>query len=208
MNVLLMLNELSKLNVVIYFETENIYSNDPQAKKYITMVAAAYQEESRQKSEAIKWGIRQSSRYRHIKLNHSQFLGYGRDDDGNLVIIEEEAKIVRLIYDLFLQGYGCSKIKKYLEDHGIKTVTSKEQWSISTIGRILSNEKYIGCNITPKTYTPDFLTGKQVENQGQIDTIIIECPHQSIISQEVFDAVQNLKGDIKNKEVNMNEIHF
>lgn len=97
------------------------------------MAAVAYQEESRQKSEAIKWGIRQSSRYGHIKLNHPQFLGYGRDDDGNLVIIEEEAKIVRLIYDLFLQGYVCRRIKKYLEDHGIKTVTGKEQWSTSSI---------------------------------------------------------------------------
>jgi len=166
LNVLLMLDELSKLNVVVYFETEDICSNDVRVKKYITMIAAAYQEESRQKSEAIKWGIRQSSHHGHIKLNHSQFLGYGRDDGGNLIIIEEEAKIVQLIYDLFLQGNGCRKIKKYLEDHGIKTVTGKEQWSTSTIDRILSNEKYIGRNVTPKTYTPDFLTGKQKENQG------------------------------------------
>lgn len=127
LDVLLMLDELSKLYIVVYFETEDIWSNDPRVKKYITMVAAAYQEESRQKSEAIKWGIRQSSFHGHIKLNHSQFLGYSRDDDGNLVIIEEESNIVRLIYDLFLQGYGCRNIKKYLEDHGIKTVTGKKQ---------------------------------------------------------------------------------
>lgn len=122
-------------------------------------------------------------------MNHSQFLDYDRDDDGNFVIIEEEAKIVRLIYNLFLQGYGCLKIKKYLEDHGIKTVTSKEQWSTSTIDRILSNDKYIGRNITPKTHTPDLLTGKQKANRGQIDSIIIENSHQAIICQEMFDAV-------------------
>ena len=63
------------------------------------MVAAVYQEESRQKSEAIKWGIRQSSFHGHVKLNHSQFLGYDKDNNGNLVVIEEKAKIVRLIYD-------------------------------------------------------------------------------------------------------------
>ncbi|MGC4018873.1 MAG: recombinase family protein [Muricomes sp.] len=208
LDVLLMLDELSRLNVVTYFETEDIWSNDPRVKKYITMVAAAYQEESRQKSEAIKWGIRQSGLHGHIKLNHSQFLGFGRDDYGNLVIIEEEAKIVRLIYDLFMQGYGCRKIKNYLEDHGIKTVTGKVQWSTSTIDRILSNEKYVGCNITPKTYTPDFLMGKQEEICGQIYAIIIENSHQAIISQEVFDAVQNLKGNIKNKEVNIKGICF
>lgn len=133
LDVLLMLDELSKLNVAVYFETEDIWSNDPRVKKYITMAAATYQEESRQKSEAIKWGIRQSSCRGHVKLNHSQLLSYGRDDKGNLIIIEEETKIVRLIYDLFLQGYGCRKIKKHLEDHGIKTVTGKEKWSTSTI---------------------------------------------------------------------------
>lgn len=132
----------------------------------------------------------------------------GRDDKGNLVIIEEEAKIVRLIYDLFLQGYGCRKIKKYLEMNSIKTVTGKAQRSTSTIDLILSNEKYIGRHVTPKTHTPDFLTGKQKENQGQIDTIIIENSHQSIISQEMFEAVQNLKGNITNKEININGICF
>ena len=72
----------------------------------------------------------------------------------------------------------------------------------------MSNEKYIDRNITPKTHTPDFLTGKQEENQEQIDTIIIENSHPEIISQDVFDAVQNLKGKIKNKEMNINEICF
>lgn len=80
-------------------------------------------------------------------------------------------------------------------------MTGKEQWSTSTIDRILSNEKYIGRNVTPKTHTPDFLAGRQKENQGQIDTIIIENAHQAIISQEVFGAVQNLKGNINNKEI-------
>lgn len=48
------------------------------------MFAAAYQEESRQKSEAIKWGIRQSSCHGHVKINYSRFLGYGRNDKGKL----------------------------------------------------------------------------------------------------------------------------
>jgi len=59
LDVLLVLDELSKLNVDVYFETEGIWSNDARVKKYITIAAAAYQEESRQKSEVIKWGIRQ-----------------------------------------------------------------------------------------------------------------------------------------------------
>ncbi len=62
--------------------------------------------------------------------------------------------MVRLIYDLFLQGYGCRKIKKHLEDHGIKTVTGKEQWSTSTIDRILSNENILVAILLPKLILP------------------------------------------------------
>lgn len=162
-DTLLMLNELSNLNVVVYFEMEGIHTNEKKFRQYISMAAAAAQEESRSKSESIKWGIKRSSERGHVKLNHTQFLGYGRDENGQLVIIEEEAKIVRLIFDLYLQGYGCRKIKRYLEDMKIPTVTGKCEWSTSTIDRILSNEKYIGCTFTQKTCVEDFLAHKQYE---------------------------------------------
>lgn len=168
----------------VYFETEDIWSNDPRVKKYITMAAAAYQEESRQKSEAIKWGIRQSSCRGHVKLNHSHFLGYGRDDKGNLVIIEEEAKILRLIYDLFLQGYGCRKIKKYLEDHDIKTVTGKGQWSTSTIDRILSNEKYIGHNITPKPIPLIFLQVNKKKTKDKLIRLLLRLLTKRLLAKK------------------------
>lgn len=96
----------------------------------------------------------------NIKLNHTNFLGYTKDENGKLIIVEDEAKIVRLIFDLSLKGYGFCKIKRYLEESGIKTITGKSVWSTSTIDRILSNEKYAGNVITQKTYVKDFLTHK------------------------------------------------
>lgn len=167
-DTLLMINELSQINVSVFFEIEGVNTKEKKFRQYILMEAAAVQEESHFKSESIKWGIWQSSNRGHVKLNHTQLLGYGRDDTGQLVVIEEEAKIVRLIFDLYLQDYGCRKIKRYLEEKQIPTVTGKSEWSTSTIDRILSNEKYVGCTLTQKTFVHDFLTHKQKKNNGQI----------------------------------------
>ena len=112
-------------------------------------------------------------------------------------IIPEEAEIVRKIFDLYVQGNGVRKIKRYLEEHGIKTVTGKREWSTSTIDRMLSNEKYIGQVLMQKSYTPDFLTGKQVKNDGQLDMYLVDNAHEAIIDRETFDQVQEMKGHIK-----------
>ena len=132
-------------------------------------------------------------------LNHTQFLGYTKGEDGELKIVPEEAEIVRKIFELYIKGNGVRKIKRYLEEHGIKTVTGKTEWSTSTIDRILSNEKYIGQVLMQKTYTPDFLTGRQVKNQGQLAMYLVEDAHEPIIDKETFDQVQKLKGHAKRK---------
>ena len=130
-------------------------------------------------------------------LNHSQFLGYTKGPNGVLQVVPEEAEIVRKIFDLYVQGNGVRKIKRYLEEHGIKTVTGKREWSTSTIDRMLSNEKYIGQVLMQKSYTPDFLTGKQVKNDGQLDMYLVEDAHEAIIDRETFNRVQKLKGQMK-----------
>lgn len=85
----------------------------------------------------------------------------------------EEAEIVRKIFDLYIQGNGVRKIKRHLEEHGIKTVTGKSEWSTSTIDRMLSNEKYIGQVQMQKTFTADFLTGRREKNIGQLASLRI-----------------------------------
>ncbi|MBS5726129.1 MAG: recombinase family protein [Clostridiales bacterium] len=151
------------------------------------------QEESCSKSENIKFGIRARMRSGKTILNHSQFLGYTKGPDGVLIIFPEEAEIVRKIFDLYLQGNGVRKIKRYLEEHGIKTATGKEVWSTSTIDRMLSNEKYIGQVLMQKTYTPDFLTGKQEKNDGALSMFLVENAHEAIIDKETFEKVQKRK---------------
>lgn len=105
----------------------------------VDLYATFNQAESQNKSDNIKFGLRQRMKSGKTMLNHSQFLGYTKGPDGVLRVVPEEAEIVRKIFDLYVQGNGVRKIKRYLEEHGIKTVTGKREWSTSTIDRMLSN---------------------------------------------------------------------
>lgn len=109
--------------------------------------------------------------------------------------MEFEAIIVRKIFELYLKGWGVRKIKKYLEENGIKTVTGKDAWSTSTIDRILSDEKYVGDVLMQKTFTEDFLTGKRKKNDGDLAMYFIENDHEAIVSREMFEKVQNKKSE-------------
>lgn len=190
------IRKLKQMNVGIYIELGGIFTmKTPDS--VIDLYAAFAQAESQTRSESIKFGIQNRMRSGRTILNHRQFLGYTKGPDGVLQIVPEEAEIVRTIFELYIQGNGVRKIKKYLESHGIKTVTGKTEWSTSTIDRMLSNEKYVGQVLMQKTYTPDFLTGKQVKNTGQKEMYLVENAHEPIIDQETFDKVQKMKGQIK-----------
>ena len=99
-------------------------------------------------------------------VNHSKFLGYTKDREGNLIIVPEEAELVRRIFRLFLEGNSSYRIKRILEADGVKTVTGKMVWQAAVIDKMLSNEKYMGDALLQKTYTVDFLTKKKVKNNG------------------------------------------
>lgn len=186
------IRRLKSMNIGLLSEVEKIDTLKIDDASLSILFAVA-QEESATKSENIKFGIHQRMREGKALLNHTRFLGYTKDAEGQLVIVPEEAEIVRKIFSLYLEGNGVRKIKRYLEGHGIRTVTGKAEWSTSTIDRMLSNEKYMGILLLQKTYTPDFLTGKQKKNRGELSMYMIEDAHEAIIEKEVFEAVQKKK---------------
>lgn len=189
------IRRLKKMNIGVYIEIggrNTLETSDSIIDQY----AAIAQAESQSRSENTKFGMRHRMMSGKVILNHTQFLGYTKGADGVLQIVPEEAEIVRKIFDLYIHGNGVRKIKRYLEEHGIKTVTGRSEWSTSTIDRMLSNEKYMGQVLMQKTYTPDFLTGRQEKNEGQLDMYLIEDAHEPIIDKETFDRVQKMKRHI------------
>ena len=126
----------------------------------------------------------------YIKRNHNKFMGYTKNENGDLVIVPEEAEIVRLIFRLYLEGYSAKKISQYLEENGIKTATGQDKWYDSVIFKMLRNEKYMGDALLQKTYTVDFMTKKKVINKGIVPQYYVEDDHEPIIPKELFYRVQ------------------
>ncbi|MGE6896491.1 recombinase family protein [Priestia flexa] len=128
-----------------------------------------------------------------VYCNTTRFLGYDKDGNGELVINEKEAEIVKRIYREYLEGKSTQAIAKGLTADGIKTAADNEKWWDSTVTGILTNEKYYGALLQQKTITVDYLTKKRVKNDGQATQYFIEENHEPIIAKEVFEQVQKEK---------------
>ena len=181
------------MGIGIIFEKENINTLEGSGELLLTILSSQAQEESRNISENCHWGIVRRFEDGKVIVNCSKFLGYTKDKDGNLVIVPEEAELVRRIYRLFLEGNSSYRIKRILEADGIKTVTGNTVWQATVIDKMLTNEKYMGDALLQKTYTVDFLTKKKVLNKGIVPRYYIENDHEPIITKELFHRVQEEK---------------
>lgn len=157
----------------------------------LTILSSLSQEESHSISENVTWGLRKKFADCKFSVGYSRFLGYDKGEDGNLAINEEQAKTVRIIFGLFIEGLTPCAIAKELTRRGILTVTGKSKWNAATINGVLANEKYAGCARIQKTFTPDFLTKKTVKNTGQVLSYFVEQSHPAIIDPATFEMVQN-----------------
>ncbi len=180
--------ELKALGVGVIFLNDNINTLDSDAEMRLAFLSTMAQEESRKTSERVKWGLRRQME-KGVVLGRDM-LGFDVRD-GKLIINDEGAETVRLIYHKFLdEGKGAHRIAKELREEGIKTSTRIKDWSYTVILRILRNEKYCGDLVQQKTYTPDYLTHQKKRNYGEIETVTIKNHHEPIISRERFEAVQ------------------
>ena len=157
----------------------------------LTVLASFAQEESYNISENQKWAIQKKFARGDVMINTNRFLGYDKDKDGNLIINEKEAEIVRMIFRMYLGGDGTFRIAKKLNELGIPTVTGK-QWHETTIRGMLKNEKYKGDCLLQKYYVPK-VGGATVANDGKVQSYYITGNHEAIIPKEEWDAVQRLR---------------
>lgn len=183
---------LKEKGVEVYFEKENIYTLDSKGELLITIMSSIAQEESRSISENVTWGQRKRFSDGKVSLPYKKFLGYEKGEDGYPKVVEEEAKVVRMIYRLFLEGETPSGICRILMAQGIPSPGGGDKWHKSTIDSILTNEKYKGDALLQKKFTIDFLSKKQKINEGEVPQYYVEGNHPAIIEPALFDRVQKL----------------
>ena len=182
--------KLKDKGIEVYFEKENLWTLDPKSELILTIMASIAQEESRSISQNVTWGKRVSFQQGKVSFAYKNFLGYKKVDD-KLIIDEEQAVIIRLIYRMFLvEGKTASGITNYLKSQRIKTPAGKTNWTKNTVYSILKNEKYKGDALLQKTYTENYLEHKVVKNDGQIPKYYVENNHPSIIDKDTWDQVQ------------------
>jgi DNA invertase Pin-like site-specific DNA recombinase len=176
--------------VGVFFETEHINTFDPKYEMALSMIATIAQEESHTKSEIMNSSI--EMRFQRGIFLTPPIIGYDRDDDGNLIINEEEAQTIRLIYKMTLNGNSCSEIAEKLTTLGLKTKRGRTVWNDRTIRSILSNERYCGDVLARKTFTPNYLDHKSKRNRQDRNQYRQRNHHEAIIPRDEFEAVQRI----------------
>ena len=174
----------------VFFETENIFTLDENSEMSLSFIATLAQEESHTKSEIMNASI--EMRFKRGIFLTPVLLGYDKDENGNLVINEEEAKTVRLIFFSYLYGYSTQKIADALTELERLTKRGNETWSAGSIRSILTNERYCGDVLARKTYTPNYLNHKSKKNNHDRNQYRQKDHHEAIISRDDFFAVQKM----------------
>jgi len=183
--------QLKEKGIAIFFEKENVNTLDSKGEFLITLFGSLAQEESSNISQITRMEIAYRFQEGKVIVNHNRFLGYTKDENGELVIVPEEAEVIKKIYREFMEGKSDLKIAKGLELDGILTGAGKATWWASTVKSILKNEKYMGEALLQKTHTVDFLSKKRVKNNRIVQQYYVENSHPRIINKEEFAAVQD-----------------
>lgn len=163
---------LKKYNVAVFFENENINTLTAIGEVLITILASLAQDGSRQISENVNWGIDKAFKNGKV-FGNNKALGY-EIKDGEIVIIEEEAKIVRLIFDSYLNGDGAVKIAKKLDEMKIPTPLKSKRWNATT-SQISRIEKLI----------------ETLNNDEFNEDFVRNCINKIIITKDIYKVYLN-----------------
>ena len=184
--------------VGVFFETDNLYTLSENTEFMLSFLATFAQEESVKKSEAMNWSLQQ--RFKDGKLLTPAPLGYDRPKDvtgryikyAPLEVNENEARVVRFIFEAYLAGWSQEQIAALLTDIGCETKSGGTEWNSGSVGYILTNERYCGSVLTWKTFTADLYEHKHRKNNQDRDQYLYTDHHEAIVSVETFEAVQIL----------------
>ena len=190
-DTLVVTRELKNIGVEVFFIDDNIWTMDGDGELRLSLMATLAQEESRKTSERVKAG-QKISRDNGVLYGNGNILGYDRVGD-TYVINEEQAETVRMIFDLYLQGYGSMKIANILTERKRKTASGLVKWSISNIMRAIRNATYTGTKCYNKSRSNNFLEQKRINNLDMSTYEYVEGDFPAIVSQEVWDKAQEIR---------------
>lgn len=186
------MDELDSYGVEVLFESEGILTSGQQNRVMLQMMGVTNEHYSSTLSNNVRWSKERNMKKGQVTFCYKQFLGYEKGEDGKPRIVEEEAKIVRQIYEMFLEGNTYKSIAVYLTEQGIPSPTGKTEWRGATVKSILTNEKYSGDALLQKTFKRNYLEKRAHKNNGEKPQVFVENNHPAIIDKATFARVQEL----------------
>lgn len=197
-DLLVMIRMFKEMGVSVYFEEQGIDTNKLNMEMIVTFPGMAAQQESVNISGNLRWSYKKRMQSGEFNCTCP---AYGFDlKDGKLIVNEDEATVVRRIFDLYLQGVGLQTIANILNNDGIPRRYGYTKWHHMSVKYTLKNERYMGDALLQKTYTTETLPFRQMRNNGQLPQYYVENSNPPIISRETFEAAQNL---MKSKKVDI-----
>lgn len=198
------IRKLKSLGINTHFLTANMTTMEG-SELVLTVFSAVAQEESFNTSKRIKFGKRinaEKGRVPNMVYGYDKIIG----DYFNLKINENEAAVIRNIYDMYLnEGHGANKIANILNNRGLRTKRNCE-WTQNAVCRILTNPIYIGKVINGQVEVKDFLTGERV-HKDESEWMITENPALRIIDDESFYKAGSIMEKRKDLFINCGERH-
>lgn len=190
---------LKECGVNLIFEENGIELLNSTGSLLLTILGAVAQMEVENTSEHVSWTLQ--NKMRKGEIVGQPPLGYDIVD-GKLVLNEEEAKIVRYIFDRYLRGAGSDTIALELEKMGAKTKQNNPKWASSTVANILKNEKYTGTLLQGKSFTVSPIGHKRKLNRGEATQYMFENDHEAIVSTEDWNKAQEI---LKSRRITLEE---
>lgn len=188
-------------NIAIFFEKENINTLDMNGELLLTIMSSLAQQEVESLSQNVKMGLQ-------MKMKRGELIGfngcYGYDyhtEDKSITVNEEEAEIVRMIYDMYLEGYGTTTIAKRLMELGIKNKKGEVSWHTHGVMGMIKNEKYKGDILLGKTFTTDLISKRRLANMGEENRYYLRDHHEPIVSREIWDKAEKIRMKRSNNKV-------
>lgn len=180
-----MVRTLTGLGVNIVFEKELIDTRAMDSEFILSILACFAEDESHSISGNMKWGIRKRFENGSFRQSIAPY-GYAWKDN-ELVVVPEQAEVVREIFELALSGHGAIRIAKELNARKIPSPAGK-LWTQRGINTLIANPVYVGDQLYQKTYMDEQF--RQRQNRGELDRYYNPDHHEPIVSREAFDRAQ------------------
>ena len=190
-DTLVVTRELKNIGIEVYFVNDNIWTMDGDGELRLSLMATLAQEESRKTSERVRAG-QKISRDKGVLYGNGNILGYDRVGS-TYVINQEQAETVRMIYDLYLKGYGFTKIAHELTKLKRRDASGTIKWDCTKVSRTLHNATYMGYKCYLKSHRDNYLDQKTITNRDESTYMYVKGDFEPIISEDIWYRCKEIR---------------